>query len=113
MVTPVSPPSLLMLILSSIFASVAATPSASSFPFPLSANTLGVVPPVIPSIGVELKSSSNARIVGCEPQSSIVAGITHSKTFPVPDVRPPVLPLVMCPTKQIEPPPALLKNVVA
>ena len=44
-------------MLSSIFASVAVAPLASSTPFPLSAKTLNVVPPVPGLIGVALKSS--------------------------------------------------------
>ncbi len=74
-VTPVKPPSLLILILSSIFVSVAEAPSASSTPFPLSINTLAVVPPVTGLNGVPLKSSSSAVIVG---KISIVAfAVSH------------------------------------
>ena len=67
--TPVRPSLLVIDILSSILASVAGAPLASSIPFPLSAKTLEVVPPKVPSKGVPLKSSSRAKIVGCDPQS--------------------------------------------
>ena len=63
--TPVKPPSLLIAIVaSSIFPSVAATPSAKSVPFPLSANTLAVVPPAAESIGLAVKSSLTASMFG-------------------------------------------------
>ena len=61
--TPVSPPSFEMFILLSIKASVAGLPFASSVPFPLSAKTEAVVPPVIASIKFAEKSSSFAVIV--------------------------------------------------
>ena len=52
-----------MFMLSFIFASVASEPSASSVPLPLFANTLVVIPPV-ELIGVPVKSSAIASIVG-------------------------------------------------
>ena len=62
--TPVNPPSSLIAIVeSSIFALVAAAPSAKSVPLSLSPNTLAVEPPKTESIGVALKLSSNAVIV--------------------------------------------------
>ena len=64
MVTPVNPPSLVILILLSIVASVAISPLAKSSVEPLSKNTLVVVPPVTGLIGVLLKSSSSAVMVG-------------------------------------------------
>ena len=63
MVTPVNPSVFVMFILSSMFASVAALPSASSTPFPLSKKTLAVVPPAVSSIGDAVKSSSSGVIV--------------------------------------------------
>ena len=112
-VTPVKPPLLVIPILSLILPSLASEPSDKSVPFPLSSNILPVIPPNVASIGIPLKLSFRAKIVGWKPQSSTVPDIIHSNVLPVPVVRPPVLPLVICPTKQIEPPPALLKKVVA
>ncbi len=58
--TPVRPPSAVILILSSIRASVAGVvPFASSF-----VKTVAVVPPKEASIGVAVKSSATASIVG-------------------------------------------------
>ena len=74
MVTPVKPPFKVIFILSSIFASVAVAPLASSTPFPLSAKTLNVVPPVSGFIGVPLKSSSSALIT----KAVITVSVAHS-----------------------------------
>ena len=57
-ITPVSPPSFTILILSSIFAFVAGKPEAKSVPFPLFLNILCVVPPRAESTGGKSKSSS-------------------------------------------------------
>ena len=101
MVTPVNPPSLLILILSAILASVAAAPSAKSVPFPLSANTLTVVPPAL-SNGVLLKSSFSATMVGKETQNPI-SGISSQSNIVMSggsETPLPKFPSSVCPTKQ-------------
>ena len=63
------------MVASSINASVAATPSAKSVPLPLSANTLAVVPPAAESIGVALKSSFTASILGLT--TIVTSAVSH------------------------------------
>ena len=94
MVTPVKPPSFVILILSSILASAAGVPLASSTPLPLSAKTLIVVAPVAGLIVVPEKSSSLAVIVNAMvPHNCTPVGTIHSNRLPEPVVNPPVLPL--------------------